>query len=234
MRLAGRIVAEVLALVEESLDPGASTAELDRLAEEHIRAAAASLVPGLPGGGATTRGPARLSGLDVHLPRRRDRPRHPRRPGDQRGPDRLGRRRRHLRRLAWRRRPQLHLRRRSGRTAAVALQATRLSLMAGIAAAVTGNRIGHISGAVEDVARRRGLRHHPPVRGSRHRHVDARGPAGPQLPLASPGIELGRPLPGHRADAHARLGGHRGARRPLDGGDPRTGRCPPTSNTPSP
>ncbi len=39
MRSAGRIVAEVLALVEESLRPGISTAELDRLAERHIRAA---------------------------------------------------------------------------------------------------------------------------------------------------------------------------------------------------
>ena len=39
MRSAGRIVAEVLALVEESLAPGISTAELDRLAERHIRGA---------------------------------------------------------------------------------------------------------------------------------------------------------------------------------------------------
>ena len=39
MRSAGRIVAEVLALVEETLAPGVSTAELDRLAERHIRAA---------------------------------------------------------------------------------------------------------------------------------------------------------------------------------------------------
>jgi methionyl aminopeptidase len=37
MRSAGRIVAEVLALVEESLEPGVSTADLDRLAERHIR-----------------------------------------------------------------------------------------------------------------------------------------------------------------------------------------------------
>lgn len=37
MRHAGRIVAEVLALVEESLKPGITTAELDALAEAHIR-----------------------------------------------------------------------------------------------------------------------------------------------------------------------------------------------------
>jgi methionyl aminopeptidase len=39
MRSAGRIVAEVLALVEESLRPGCSTAELDALADRHIRSA---------------------------------------------------------------------------------------------------------------------------------------------------------------------------------------------------
>ncbi len=38
MRSAGRIVAEVLALMEEHLRPGVSTAELDRIAERHIRA----------------------------------------------------------------------------------------------------------------------------------------------------------------------------------------------------
>ncbi len=39
MRSAGRIVAEVLALVEEHLEPGISTAELDNLAQRHIRSA---------------------------------------------------------------------------------------------------------------------------------------------------------------------------------------------------
>ncbi|MEI7742992.1 MAG: type I methionyl aminopeptidase [Chloroflexota bacterium] len=39
MRSAGRIVAEVLALVEETLTPGISTTELDRIAERHIRSA---------------------------------------------------------------------------------------------------------------------------------------------------------------------------------------------------
>ena len=41
MRRAGRIVAEVLALVEEELKPGISTGHLDRLAERHIRGAGA-------------------------------------------------------------------------------------------------------------------------------------------------------------------------------------------------
>jgi methionyl aminopeptidase len=39
MRSAGRIVAEVLALMEENLRPGVSTSELDRMAERHIRSA---------------------------------------------------------------------------------------------------------------------------------------------------------------------------------------------------
>lgn len=37
MRRAGRVVAEVLALVEEAIKPGVSTGHLDRLAEAHIR-----------------------------------------------------------------------------------------------------------------------------------------------------------------------------------------------------
>jgi methionyl aminopeptidase len=42
MRRAGRVVAEVLALVEDELRPGVSTAHLDRLAEEHIRRSGAT------------------------------------------------------------------------------------------------------------------------------------------------------------------------------------------------
>jgi len=42
MRRAGRLVAEVLALVEEALKPGVTTRELDRIAERHIRAAGAT------------------------------------------------------------------------------------------------------------------------------------------------------------------------------------------------
>jgi methionyl aminopeptidase len=39
MRRAGRVVAEVLGLIEEELRPGVSTSHLDRIAEEHIRRA---------------------------------------------------------------------------------------------------------------------------------------------------------------------------------------------------
>jgi methionyl aminopeptidase len=41
MRRAGRIVAEVLALIESELKPGVTTGHLDRLAERHIRGAGA-------------------------------------------------------------------------------------------------------------------------------------------------------------------------------------------------
>jgi methionyl aminopeptidase len=42
MRRAGRVVAEVLAIVEEELRPGVSTAHLDALAEAHIRKSGAT------------------------------------------------------------------------------------------------------------------------------------------------------------------------------------------------
>jgi methionyl aminopeptidase len=49
MRHAGRIVAEVLALVEAELKPGVTTGHLDRLAEKHIRSSGA--VPSFKGYG---------------------------------------------------------------------------------------------------------------------------------------------------------------------------------------
>jgi methionyl aminopeptidase len=50
MRRAGRVVAEVLALVESELKPGVSTAHLDRLAEAHIRKAGGTpSFKGVPG-----------------------------------------------------------------------------------------------------------------------------------------------------------------------------------------
>src|SRR5258706_1736657 len=58
MRQAGRIVAEVLALVESELKPGVTTGHLDALAERHIRAAGA--IPsfmGYLGGGRYGKGP---------------------------------------------------------------------------------------------------------------------------------------------------------------------------------
>jgi methionyl aminopeptidase len=58
MRRAGRIVAEVLALMESELAPGVSTGHLDRLAERHIRAAGATpSFKGYLGGGKYGKGP---------------------------------------------------------------------------------------------------------------------------------------------------------------------------------
>jgi methionyl aminopeptidase len=63
MRRAGRLVAEVLALVESELRPGITTAELDRAAEEHIRASGG--IPsfkGYLGAGRYGRGPHAFPG----------------------------------------------------------------------------------------------------------------------------------------------------------------------------
>jgi methionyl aminopeptidase len=58
MRRAGRIVAEVLALVEQELKPGVSTGHLDELAERHIRdAGAIPSFKGYLGGGKYGKGP---------------------------------------------------------------------------------------------------------------------------------------------------------------------------------
>lgn len=156
MRRAGRIVAEVLALVESELRPGMTTAQLDRLAERHIRGAGA--VPsfkGYLGGGRYGSGPGAfpastcisLDGEVVHGI-----------PGDRTIRD-----------------GQLvsvdvgaivdGWHGDAARTFIVGevsadaqrlVEATRLGMMAGIAAAVPGARLGDISGAVEDVAREGG------------------------------------------------------------------------------
>jgi methionyl aminopeptidase len=156
MRRAGRIVAEVLALVESELKPGVSTAELDRLAERHIRAAGA--IPsfmGYLGGGRYGRGPRAFPAstcisLDDEVVHGI--------PGER----------------------QVH----DGQLVSVDVGAivdgwhgdgartfvvgdvepkvrelvdtTRLGMMAGIAAAVAGNRIGDIGAAIEDVAKPHG------------------------------------------------------------------------------
>jgi methionyl aminopeptidase len=58
MRRAGRIVAEVLALLESALQPGISTGELDAMAERHIRGAGATpSFKGYLGGGRYGKGP---------------------------------------------------------------------------------------------------------------------------------------------------------------------------------
>ena len=156
MRTAGRIVAEVLALIEAELRPGISTAELDRLAERHIRAEGAipsflsyiggrrydpghpnaypsstcisiddEIVHGIPGDREVRAG--QIVSVDVGAI-------HDGWHGDGARSFICGGEA-------------------AGSPAAVRLvQTTRTALMAGIAAAVPGNRIGDIGAAVEDVA----------------------------------------------------------------------------------
>lgn len=156
MRVAGRIVAEVHALIESELRPGVSTADLDRLAEQHIRRAGGipsflhylggrrydpnhpnrypastcisidhEIVHGIPGDREVRAG--QLVSVDVGVI-------HDGWHGDGArtfvcgGPEAAAPEARQL------------------------VEATRLALMAGIAAAVPGNHIGDISAAVEDVA----------------------------------------------------------------------------------
>ena len=152
MRRAGRIVAEVLALVEEELKPGVTTGHLDRLAEHHIRESGA--IPsfkGYLGGGRYGKGPGAYPGslcisIDdevVHgIPSER-----PVREGQIVGIDAgaaVG---------GWHGDAARTFVVGAASPAAVELvEATRLALMAGIAAAVPGNHIGDIAAAVEDVA----------------------------------------------------------------------------------
>jgi methionyl aminopeptidase len=151
MRRAGRIVAEVLALIESELKPGVTTGHLDRLAERHIRAAGAvpsfkgygdrqnpfpgslcisiddEVVHGIPGARVIREG--QVVGVDAgaildgwH--------------GDAARTFVVGESRPEIDDL---------------------VQATRLAMLAGIAAARPGNRVGDISAAVEDVARPHGF-----------------------------------------------------------------------------
>ncbi len=156
MRRAGRVVAEVLALAEEALKPGVTTGHLDRLAEQHIRASGG--VPsfkGYLGGGRYGRGPAAFPAstcisIDnevVHgIPGERAV-----RDGQIVSID-VG-----VIVDGWHGD--------AARTFVVGsaspqvidlVTATQRAMMAGIAAAVAGHRVGDISAAVEDVGRDRG------------------------------------------------------------------------------
>jgi methionyl aminopeptidase len=146
MRHAGRIVAEVLALVEAELKPGVTTGHLDRLAERHIRGSGA--VPSFKGYGHRSNPfPASLCiSLDDEVVHGI--------PGDRTIRDG------HIVSIdagaiydGWHGD--------GARTFVVGepraevsklIDTTRLAMMAGIAAAVPGAHLGDISAAIEDVA----------------------------------------------------------------------------------
>jgi methionyl aminopeptidase len=142
MRQAGRIVAGVLALMEEELKPGITTAQLDALAEDYIRKSGArpsfkgyrgfpasicvsiddEVVHGIPGSRVIEEG--QVVSVDAgaiwqgyH--------------GDAARTFYVGKAPADVARL---------------------IETTRLALMAGIAAAVPGSHVDDVSGAVEDVA----------------------------------------------------------------------------------
>jgi methionyl aminopeptidase len=148
MRRAGRVVAEVLALVESELRPGVSTAHLDALAEAHIRRSGA--VPsfkGYPGVNPRRPFPASLCiSIDAEIVHGIPGERELRVGqvvsidagaivdgwhGDAARTFFLGTPPEPVRRL---------------------IETTRLAMMAGIAAAVPGGHLEDISGAIEDVA----------------------------------------------------------------------------------
>jgi methionyl aminopeptidase len=148
MRKAGRVVAEVLALIESELRPGVSTAHLDALAEAHIRRSGATpsfkgypgvnprrpfpasvcvsidheIVHGIPG--ARTIREGQLVSIDAGAIVDGWH-------GDAARTFYIGDPPAEIKRL---------------------IDTTRLAMMAGIAAAVPGGHIEDISGAVEDVA----------------------------------------------------------------------------------
>ncbi len=152
MREAGRIVAEVLALVEGALQPGVSTSHLDRIAEAHIRAAGATpSFKGYPGVNPRRPFPASICvSIDDEIVHGI--------PGD-----RIIREGQIVSIDAGAIVDGWHGD--AARTFYVGdpppnvaglIETTRAAMMAGIAAAVPGNHIEDISGAVEDVARPHG------------------------------------------------------------------------------
>ena len=221
MRSAGRIVAEVLALVEEHLEPGVSTAELDRLAERHIRAAKGvpSFLNYLGGRRYDARDPhaypaSTCISIDDEIVHGI--------PGDreiQAGQlvsvdvgviydDWHGDGARTF--VCGGPRPRTE-------PPAASWTPRALALMAGVNAARPGSFIADISGAVEDVATPGGygiIRQYVGHGIGTSMHED---PQVPELPVAVQGPQArARPVPRDRADADARLGGDADARRRLD------------------
>ena len=180
MRRAGRIVADVLALCEEALRPGVSTAALDALAERHIRSSGAvpsfkgyhgfpssicisidaEVVHGIPGRRTIREG--QVVSIDVgaivdgwH--------------GDA---------------------ARTYIVGDAPRAVHDLVEATRRALAAGVAAAVPGNRIWDVSAAVEDVALPRGYGVVRPYVGHGIGQAMHEEPQIPNYRTRSKGIEL--------------------------------------------
>ncbi len=153
MRAAGRVTAEVLALVEEELKPGVSTGHLDRIAEAHIRKSGATpSFKGYPGVNPRRPFPASICiSIDdeiVHgIPGERTI-----RAGQLVSIDAgaiVDGWHGDAARTFYVGEPPAAV--------AILIETTRAAMLAGIAAAVPGNHIEDISAAVEDVALPHGL-----------------------------------------------------------------------------
>ena len=208
MARAGAVVAETLALLEEHIQPGITTGELDALAEEFIRSQRRRAdLQGLQG----------LPGRDLPLAERDGRPRDPR-PDEARGRRHpLGRRRRHPRRV--RRRLGLDV---PGRDDLAGGPAAARRLQGGPRGR---DRPGPASATRSATSRGRPDRHRggrlqrdPEPRRARGRPLDARGPQVPNFvsALHGPGAQGGHD-DRDRADDHGRRpGGLHPRRRVVD------------------
>ena len=192
MRRAGVLVGETLELLRESARAGITTAELDALAEEHIRARRRRpVVHRRP----RWSGRRRLPGHAVHLGQRRGRARHPGPARARRRRPRLDRLRGHRRRLA-RRRGDLGHRGRRGRRARgpgpgrgdraprCGTASPRCGSAAGCTTSARRSRTSSPAGSRRPG--RPGVRHRRGLRRARHRPLDARGPPGAELPGPHP------------------------------------------------
>ncbi|MGQ9585429.1 MAG: type I methionyl aminopeptidase [Anaerolineae bacterium] len=195
MREAGRIVAMVLEEVRRAAEPGVSTAELDRLAEEVIRRQGA--VPsflGVPGGPGRPDFPASIcASVNEQLVHGIPSPDVVLREGDILSVD-VG-----AIYEGWHGDAAITVGvGRISRLAARLIEATEEALWAGIAAARAGRRVADISRAIQRQVERRGFRaveeytghgigremHEPPQVLNYHR------PGMPEGPLLEPGITL--------------------------------------------
>ena len=185
MRGAGNVVRAVLDAVEAACVPGATTAELDRIAERELARRARSAFLGYRPGSRRPIPPCcapRSTTSWCTASRAR------------RGAAR-GRRHRHrLRvlqgRLLRRRRPHGRGRRGQRARARAARRPPATRSTAAIAQCVPGDRLGDIGAAIQELRRSARLRAGPRLRRSRHRPRHARAAAGAELRPPGQGLRL--------------------------------------------